>query len=154
MKTDYMQPFIDASTMVINQVTGFTVSNGEIYEKEKPYLSDHIIVLIGMTGQISGNVVIAFEKETAFALASAMMMGMPVNELDEMASSALGELCNMILGNAVTLLSQKDIVIDITPPGILTGDNMKLSIHKSNIISVPLNLNDGHKLEIDISYEI
>ncbi len=45
-------------------------------------------------------------------------MGMPVTELDDMATSAISELGNMIMGNAATIFSTKGIVIDITPPTV------------------------------------
>ena len=44
------------------------------------------------------------------------------------------------------------VIVDITPPTLLIGENMMLSVHKSVIICVPLLLEDESKLEIDISY--
>ena len=54
------------------------------------------------------------------------MMGMPVEALDDMASSALCELSNMIMGSTATLFSTQKIVMDITPPISLYGNNLKL----------------------------
>ena len=44
------------------------------------------------------------DKPVALQIASAMMMGMTITELDEMSKSAIAESANMILGNAATLL--------------------------------------------------
>jgi chemotaxis protein CheX len=152
MKAEYINPFVEASTNIINQTTGLSPILGKIYVKDAPYKSDNVLVMIGLTGKIFGSVVITFSQKVACNIASAMMMGMPVNELDEISKSAIGELCNMILGNTATLFSQKGVNVDITPPTIFTGNNMELSVHKSVVVCVPLLFNDGTKIEIDISY--
>jgi chemotaxis protein CheX len=152
MNVEYINPFIVASTKIISETTGITPRLGKVYVKDTPYKGGSVLVLIGLTGKISGCAVITFSREVACKIASAMMMGVPVPELDEMAKSAIGELCNMILGNTATLFSQKGVDIDITPPTIMTGENIQLSPHKSVIVCVPLILEDGKVLEIDISY--
>ena len=58
----------------------------------------------------------------------------------------------MILGNTAMKFSEKNIHIDITPPTILTGDNIELSIHKSVIVCIPIEFEDNCKMEIDFSY--
>jgi chemotaxis protein CheX len=55
-----------------------------------------------------------------------MMMGMPVETLDDMATSALCELCNMIMGSTATLFSTQQMVMDITPPMSMQGSHLKL----------------------------
>ncbi|WHH61352.1 chemotaxis protein CheX [Petroclostridium sp. X23] len=152
MNVEYINPFIVASTKIISETTGLTPKLGKVYVKDIPYNGGNVLVLIGLTGKISGCAVITFSTEVACKIASAMMMGVVVTELDEMAKSALGELCNMILGSTATLFSQKGISIDITPPTIMTGDNIQLTPHKSVIVCVPLVFEDGKALEIDISY--
>lgn len=88
----------------------------------------------------------------ACQIASLMMGGMPIPTLDEMAKSAVAELCNMILGNAGIFLSQIGTKIDVTPPTTLTGEKIKLSMNDVLIICIPL-LFDGNKLlELNISY--
>jgi len=152
MKVEYINPFIEASMKIINHTTGLSAKLGNVFVKDKPYTNESIIVLIGLTGQISGSAVISFNKPFALKIASSMMMGMQVNELDEMAKSAIGELCNMILGNTATIFSTRGINIDITPPTIFTGDNIQLTIHKSIVVCVPLIFEDGNEIHIDISY--
>lgn len=152
MKAEYINPFIEASTNIIKQTAGLSTRLGDISIKNKPYTEDNLIVLIGLTGQISGSAVINFRKEIACTIASGMMMGMPVKDLDEIAKSAIGELCNMILGHTAIIFSKNGVNIDITPPTILTGDNIELSIHKSTVVSIPILFEDGQSIHIDISY--
>ena len=152
MNVEYINAFVESSVNVINQTTGLTVKTGKTYVKNRPYKGDNIIVMIGLTGKIVGNVVITFKTDLACKIASYMMMGMPVTELNDIAKSAICELCNMILGNTVTILANKGMNIDITPPSILTGQNLELSVHKSIVVCVPLIFDDGSSIDIDISY--
>ena len=80
--------------------------------------------------------------DVAKDVASRMMMGMPVAEIDDMAKSALSELGNMIMGNAATLLANNDLKIDITPPTLGMGST-KLSSPNMTTIRVPLVYESG-----------
>jgi len=151
MKVEYINPFIEASRIVINQILGTEPTVGKPYIKTTPYTSENVVTIIGVTGVIRGNVVVAFSRETVFAIASTMMGGMPVQELDEMTKSAIAELCNMILGNTATILSKNNLSIDITPPTVLTGDNLEFSPTKGVVICIPLNLENGATIEININ---
>lgn len=153
MKVEYINPIVEASKNVINQITGFNPSLGQIYKKTIPYSVDSIVVLIGLTGHIQGSINISLNKRLALKIVSAMMGGMEVKELDEIAKSAISELCNMMLGNAATIFYSNNINIDITPPIIMTGTNIQVSQANSVVISVPLNFENGDKLELDISFK-
>ncbi|MCQ1530643.1 chemotaxis protein CheX [Lutispora saccharofermentans] len=152
MNVEYINPFIAASRSVISQTTGFDPAIGQLYVKATPYTGDKVMIIIGLAGKIRGNVVVSFDYETAYKIVSAMMGGMPIQTLDEMSKSAIAELCNMILGNTATIFSKKNIHVDITPPTVLTGDNMQLSAAKSTVVCIPLILDDNAKIELDISY--
>lgn len=152
MNVEYINAFIESSMNVIKQTTGLEVKTGKTHIKNTSYKGDNVIVMIGLTGNIVGNVVITIDTDLACSIASFMMMGMPVTELNDISKSAICELCNMILGNTVTLLSNKGMNLDITPPSILTGKSIELSVHKSTVVCVPIMFENGSSLDIDISY--
>lgn len=153
MKVEYINPFIESSINVINQTTGISPSLGKVHIKNEPYKGDNVVVLIGLTGEIQGNVIITLHKNLACKIASAMMCGMPVQELDEIAKSAISELCNMILGNTANIFYNNNTKIDITPPTLLTGENIEFTPNKALTVCVPLHFEDGHEINIDISYK-
>jgi len=81
-----------------------------------------------------------------------MMECQLITELDEIAKSAIGELCNMILGFTATLFSREKIIVDITPPTILTGDNIELSMPNTVVVCIPLIFEDDSQIEINVSF--
>ncbi len=144
-----INPFLSAATGVIRDTCQVNLQIGKPFIKTTEFDESMVIIMIGITGEIRGHVIIAIPYENALNIASKMMMGMPVTELDEMSVSAISELGNMIMGNAATLLSNNGIGIDITPPTLCEG---KLSITQAYAknICVPLTA-DGVRIELDIA---
>ncbi|EPR12900.1 chemotaxis protein CheX [Ruminiclostridium papyrosolvens] len=153
MNIEYINPFIEASQTVLKQVVNVDARLGKVFLKNSPYQGESILIIVGITGKIRGQAIFTMSKEVAFKIASAMMMGMPVDELNEISKSALSELTNMILGNTATLLYNKGIGIEITPPSLLLGENLQISQSKMKTICIPLYLSDNEILEIDISVQ-
>jgi len=151
VNVEYINPFIQASQQVLKQAAGIDFKLGKLFIKDPSYKVDQVVVIIGMTGSIKGQVNFCMNVETAKLIASNMMGGWPVNDFDELAKSAIGEMANMIMGNTSTIFSQKGITVEITPPSILIGENMTLSTSKMVNICVPLLLNNGEKIEMDVS---
>ena len=152
MNVEYINPFIEASKNVLKGAANIDISLGKIYMKVSPYMSDCVAIIVGVTGKIRGQVTFAISKDVSCKIASCMMMGMPVIELDEMAKSALAELGNMIMGNTATIFYGKGLQIDITPPTILTGDNIQFSTNKTQTVTVPILLSIGGNIDIDVSF--
>lgn len=84
----------------------------------QPYTQHSIGVLIGMTGDIRGRLIIDGNEET-FGKIGEGMFGMAVE--GEMLESFAGELGNMFAGTLSTFISQMEMEMDITPPTVLVG---------------------------------
>ena len=147
---EYINPFLMAATSVIKDICQVDMKIGRPYVKTTEFASDSVIIMIGVTGEVRGQVLMSFPEAHALHVASKMMMGMPVPELDEMAMSAISELGNMIMGNAATILSTKGIGIDITPPTLCRGD-MKISQTYAKNICIPMSSDGSMVLELDIA---
>ena len=145
----YINPFVKA-TLTVMEMLG--MAGGAL---GKPSLSDMkfpdnaFLIQVGVTGGMKGQVILGFTEQKAKDTASVMMMGMPVNELDAMASSALGELGNMIMGNSSTIFSTMNIVFDITPPLAMHGYDLELQSDTTSI-KIPIFLNNEEHLSIYI----
>ncbi len=150
MKVEYINPFIKASTEVLKMIAQIDFVTGKPYVKTSPFTPASVLIVVGITGEIQGQAIISMSQELAMGIASKMMMGMPVTELDEMSKSALSELGNMIMGNAATLLYNQEVQVDITPPSLMVGAGITISSSSMKTIGVPLNSELG-TLNFDIS---
>lgn len=149
INVEYINPFLMAATSIIKDICQIEMKVGKPYIKDTSFAEDSVIIMIGVTGEMRGSVMIALTYPKALEIASRMMMGMPVTELDEMSISAISELGNMIMGNAATILSTKGIGIDITPPTLCRG-NMTISQSYAKNICIPLNGEDI-MIELDVA---
>lgn len=151
MNVEHINPFIEASKTVMKTVANIDVSLGRVYLKTSPYSSETLVVVVGLMGELRGQVIFSMDKNVAFKIASAMMMGMSITKLDEMSKSAIAESTNVILGNAATLFYNRGINIQITPPSLMMGNNIQISTPNMKILSIPLILSTGGKIEMDIA---
>ena len=96
-----------------------------------------VTAIIGITGQLTGMAMFGMSEETALAIVG-QLMGAPVDELDELALSGIGELANVITGCATTLLTQMGLEVDIAPPVLLQGAGSRMSTAGIQRLVVPL----------------
>jgi chemotaxis protein CheX len=115
-------------------------------------MASGVILTLGIVGDKKGNVAYAINTEGAMQIASTMMMGMPVEELDDMAKSAISELSNMLTANASINFSNEAINVDISPPTMLTGEEIELSMSKDQVLCVEFNI-DGICMEINVALD-
>lgn len=151
MNVDYINPFIEASQSVLMMMTGSKPELGQVYIRKSPFQSDNIAVIVGLTGKIRGQVVLSFSQKSALAVASAMMGGISLTDLDEISKSALSELANMIMGNTATLLASRGIGIEITPPSLFMGEKLMITPSNMKTICIPLNIDGESMVDIDVS---
>lgn len=150
MNVEYLNPIIKASTFVLQQACNISASVGKPYLTQTTYDDEVFVVMLGITGKLHGQVLLVMDVSIACDLASRMMMGMPVDELNDMAKSALGELMNMTMGNAMTFFSEMDILLDITPPTMFVSSELKLSVGDSRMVCIPIEFNDV-KVELNVA---
>lgn len=152
MKAEYINPFLQAFNNVIEMLINIKPSVGKVYVKEGSIKSGEVAITIGVTGDLTGSVTLNMSELTAKNIASKMMMGMEVNELNDLAKSAISELGNMVAGNSTSFFMNMGKSINITPPSLYTGSNMSIYAYKGKALCVPMMV-DSQSVEIDISVD-
>ena len=149
MRVEYINPFVESAYNVLSEVLGETVKRGELYLKatSQPVLG--VAAIIGLTGDVEGRVLLDMSLETALKIASTMNEE-KFAEFDMMAKATIAELANMIAGQAVTKLHGIGYNFDVTPPSLITGDNMVVTDSGVEALIVPLELPEG-QLEINVA---
>lgn len=149
MRVEYINPFVESAFDVLSEVLGTGIKRGELYLKatSQPVLG--AAAIIGLTGDVEGRVLLDMSKETGLQIASAMN-GENLSEMDDLAKATIAELANMIAGRAVTKLHDLGFMFDLSPPSLITGDNMVVSDNGVEALIVPLELEQG-KLEINVA---
>ena len=120
--------FTKAIEEIFNE-TGIKIYN--IKDCKLPVSKDErVITSIGITGKIKGSFMLITDKKTAKAISAKMLDNMQLNivtsNFGPLNQAALGEITNQISGRAMTILSEKNINCDITPPTMVIGNNIKI----------------------------
>lgn len=139
----HINPFLQSSISIVESVTGVKMTVGKPEKTDFKFKDETYAIQVGVVGEMKGQVILGMNEKNAKDIASKMMFGMPVTEIDEMSASALNELSNMIMGNTATIFSTLGIIIDITPPLAVHGKDLKLNSDIEGI-KVPLNY-DGNE---------
>lgn len=149
VNVEHINPFLIASTKILKEMCYIDVKVDRPYIKDPVFLENTIVIIIGFTGEMKGQVILSFEHTIACDIASKMIMS-PVTQIDDFARSAICELGNMILGNTATIFSTKGIGIDITPPTVGNG-SMTFTNNYAQNICIPLIYEGNKKIEINVA---
>ena len=121
--TTYAKAFADG----LSQIGGLE-SEIEIQEEDVGALNlDGVAVIIGIVGEPRGRVAFYMDTETMLKFASRILQEDTVSEFD--AQAAVEETGNIIAGHGISRINDviKDREMRLTPPGIISGVNIKLS---------------------------
>lgn len=153
MNVDYINPFLTAVASVLEQFGVTDIRKEKVSVKEAMIIEREVCAFIGIIGQLRGNIAYSFPQQTARRFASAFLMGMEVTEWDEMSRSVLSEFANMFTGNATPLFESQGVIVDITPPTVVMGDELYLVLSNIRTFFIELETSLG-RVEISISLEI
>lgn len=143
MKVEYVNPFIESASNVLVEIANLKSDRGTLSMKDPNTPFRDVCAILGVIGAVQGQVIYGFDEATARSVVSRMMMGAEVNEFDEMARSALGELGNIITGKASVSLESAGYPIEISPPTLVMAQNVRISSVKIPMIVVPLETEVG-----------
>lgn len=147
MKAEQINSFYKAVKDVFQLMLDLEVEKGDLQLIEDMVNSKEANVLLGITGDLQGSVLFSFDSQMVLDMVE-RMSGMEMNKIDNFVSSALGEIANIIGGNAVTNLTSYNYKCDITPPQVSIGNYKSLSMANKKVLLVPLKTGLG---EFDIN---
>ena len=145
---DAIVPFVRAARNVLECITGVAPVADDPSERKSSFTTQQVTVIAGVSGDVAGNVMYSMSQSTARNIAS-RMTGEEVQELDEMALSAVSELGNMITGGATAFVSEHGLNVDATPPSVIKGANIEI-VTKSGARVVPIDTPAGY-LEMTVA---
>lgn len=149
MAFQHIDSFVKAVYTVIQSMLNPEVEAGKPFFNEEPLSRYEIMVLVGVLGDLQGQVICGMSEETATQII-AQMMGTKIDYIDEMGKSAICELKNIIVGNASTNLSEVGYRCTITPPLIMQRGNIPDFLkHIHTALAIPITIPYG-KIEINL----
>lgn len=149
MKVEYINPFIEAASYILQEMAGLETRRGKLAIKDEVSPAYDVGVILGVVGKAKGQVIYSMSSENATRLASQMMGGAEVGLMDDMVRSAIGELGNMVTGRAATILESLGLTLNISPPTVVSGQGLRVSTLRIKTLVVPLETDVG-TIEINL----
>lgn len=121
MDPAFITPFIASIQNVFSTMMQLGVNIGDPRIKDSPGTTYDVSGIIGMSGDVIGSVVLSFPAATAARLVS-LFTGTEMKSDNPDFPDAIGELANMVSGNAKGMFAGKRKV-QISVPNVVIGPN-------------------------------
>ena len=137
MKVEYINPFYKATKDIFKLMLDVDPQKKDLKVIEDMIQAKETSVFLGITGDLQGGIMFSFPKTMALEMIK-ILSGMDLDIIDSFASSALGEIGNIIGGNALTELSKYNYKCNIIPPQIFIGEHKSLSLANKKALLLTL----------------
>ena len=149
IRVEFINPFIIAVSKTMETMVGCKVVREPPQVKAGRSSLHPVSGIIGLSGVIVGTVVLTMSEALALKCASAMLME-ECNELDADVFDAVGELTNVIAGNAKAQLEEYKLSLSL--PNVIYGKDAELRFpEKCRPITIPFQTDFG-PMAIEIGF--
>ena len=153
MDAKLVNPFISATVKVLETMAGTKASPGKPFVKKDKIARGDVTGVIGITGEANGTISVTFDEGSILGVVS-KMFGEPLKELNAEVSDAVGELTNMISGQARRKLEEDGRHFEAAIPSVITGKDHEVNhITSGPIVAVPFST-DGGRFTVEICLEM
>ena len=143
MDANLINPFIDATLNVLGTMASTRAQAGKPYIKKDKVARGDVTGVIGLTGEAKGTISVSFSEKSILAIVS-NMFGEEIKELNEEINDAVGELSNMISGQARKILEELGRTLHGAIPSVIMGKNHTLThMTTSPVIAIPFSTDNG-----------
>jgi chemotaxis protein CheX len=152
MNVKLINPFINATINVLETMAFVTVNAGKPYLKKDNVAVGDVTGVLGLTGVANGTISVTFEEKCILTVVS-NMFGETMSELNNEIADAVGELTNMISGQARRELEEIGKVFKAAIPSVITGRNHSIKHYTDGPkIAIPFSTEHGD-FTIEVCFE-
>ena len=141
MKVEQINPIYTASRDVFKKMFDWDVEKGKLQIVEEINTRNMTNVSIGITGDLKGTILFSFPEGLVLKIVEEMS-GMKFEKVDKFVASAIGELANIISGNAMNGFSGNDYNCDIVPPQISLGESTTFTTATDKVLLINMKSQD------------
>jgi chemotaxis protein CheX len=141
MDASYITPFMTSIQNVFSTMFQLPVEIGEPRIKTESNTTHDVSGIIGVSGEMVGTIVLSMPQAAAGAIVS-LFTGMELSVDDDDFADAVGELVNMISGNAKAEFQRKGV--SISCPSVVIGSGHRVASNSGvPCVMIPCNTDCG-----------
>ena len=144
MDVRYINPFLAAAVHVLRTMAGIEATPGKPFVKGGTRALGDVSAIIGITGAAEGSMALTFSESCIKAVVKNLFQA-PVHEIDDEVKDAVGELTNIICGDARKRLREEGLSsLKAGIPTIVTGKDHSIKhINNGPHLAVPFETEHG-----------
>jgi chemotaxis protein CheX len=143
MDTSLINPFLTATIHVLATMARIKPVPGKPFLKKNVLALGDVSAIIGITGAARGSMALTFSESTIKAI-TGNLLGIEATEINDELRDAVGELTNMICGDARRRLSEAGISLQAGIPTIVSGKNHSIChINNGPHLAIPFETPHG-----------
>jgi chemotaxis protein CheX len=116
-----MRPFIEAAQITLRDMAGLEIIIRSTYQKTNYKMFGDISAVVGLTSKTEGAMVISFPEKTAVAVSRRILNGVVDDPLGDMMRDCIGEVANVIVGQARGMLADTPYQFAMSTPTVVSG---------------------------------
>ncbi len=148
MDTSYIPPIMKSLTHVFSTMLNLNVELGKATLSPDPTAAHDVSAIIGFSGEYRGSLVLAFPTVVAERVV-ALFIGEETSPESDDFSDAIGELANMVAGNAKVGFEGRKVMISC--PSVIMGASHRIRQSKDMpVVQIPADCECG-KFIIEVS---
>lgn len=148
----FINPFLDAVVSVLGMMASVEVIPGKPFINRNRTTMGDITGTIGITGYASGAMSLTLDEAVILRIVN-NMLAENYAELNPDIADAVGELTNMIAGQARQDLANLGMNFKSSTPSVVIGKGHQVQhITSSPILAIPFSTKDG-ALVVEVSFE-
>jgi len=124
MDVAYVNPFIISTKDTFKKMLNCEVMPGKATLKNDMIHTYDVSGIIGLSGEAQGSICLSFPKIMALKVVSALL-GMEIKIIGPEVADGIGEIANIIAGNAKQFLSQFSLSISL--PKVIIGKDHRIA---------------------------
>ncbi len=143
MDANLVNPFIDGTLNVLETMAFTKARAGRPYLKKDQVALGDVSAVIRLTGEARGTISVSFTEQSILAIVT-NMFGEEMKEINNEIKDAVGEITNMISGQARQKLEELGKSLKAEIPSVIAGNNHTIDhITTSQIIAIPFETDNG-----------
>ncbi len=143
MDEKLIYPFINATANVLEKMAFTKSEAGKPYPKKDDVAIGDVSGVIGFTGETNGTVSVTFDESCILQIVT-NMFGEEMNELNNEVADAVGEITNMISGQARKEIEEVGKIFHGAIPTVIIGKNHKLEpVTSGPKVAIPFKTDAG-----------
>ncbi|HOE19396.1 MAG TPA: chemotaxis protein CheX [Spirochaetota bacterium] len=150
INAEYVNPFLEAASAVFKQLLNVDLRRGKLVIKEVPQPSHDVAIIIGITGAVTGQVVFSMSLEMVGKIAKVLTPGLSDKDIANEWKDIVGEVANMITGNAMNLFAYSGKRVEMTTPTVIEGESFTITLIKQTTLGINLYSPFG-QLEMNVA---